>query len=263
MDVAELKSIQELLGETDEDLALSLLVPQSRFKSWVSGQAQIPKRVAAQLRTFCAQKKLELAMEAANIPHCEWMDRESTTLPDPGEMRAYLQRIKSHAASCAVCKARHDFASQYGGAPAIPRLQLIDLPFAAIAKLPEWSWPAVLGASLLAALTAARMLFLWPIAFGSLSNARESAFIIFAAAAAGASGGLMYSAVHKPFRKLGAAGSYLTGIACAHSYIWSIAAIAPRAFGEPLVHDATDKVFLAIVASVFGIIGTHVALRDS
>jgi hypothetical protein len=74
------------------------------------------------------------------------------------------------------------------------------------------------------------------------------------ATAAGAMGGLAYSAVRAPFRRLGAAGDYLTGVVVVLTYMLSLAAVAPIAFGETMIEQRSDLVIFAVISVIFGLV---------
>jgi hypothetical protein len=72
----------------------------------------------------------------------------------------------------------------------------------------------------------------------------------------------MYAGVRGPLRRLGRVGAYLTGMLCVWTYLGALAAVAPIAFGEPMIEDGASVVIFLIAGAFFGLLVGHWWLRD-
>jgi hypothetical protein len=66
-------------------------------------------------------------------------------------------------------------------------------------------------------------------------------------------GGLVYTLIGRPLRKVSGVGPYLAGIVSVAGYMGSIA-LAATAAGQPMVKDGGDVVALGVISTVFGIV---------
>ena len=91
----------------------------------------------------------------------------------------------------------------------------------------------------------------------ALADREGSAFwAVLVGAAAGASGGLAYTAIRPLLRRLGRAGDYLTGVGTMLAYMWTIAVMLPEAFGDG--RNQTGRfIAFSLTATFFGLVIGH------
>lgn len=259
MRIEEFAELRSRIPESDEHLADQLGVPAERLRAWRAGTERIPRFEARLVRFLAASAERGRALEESGLQPCAWMvDFDAAELPDDLDaMEAELQRAEQHHATCAQCLARERFIDErFGPMPPYPMKGWMSV-FALFERLPSSLRPAALGASALAAIVSFRVLFAVPAIIAKPALTGELLLAVLAAAAAGASGGLAFTAVRPAFKRLGRPGDYLTGIVCVGAYLTSIMLVAPIAFGKSLMTGPAAWFSLAFTTLLFGLIIGH------
>lgn len=224
---------------------------------------KVPKAHRKHLQFMAAVEERAALRESSGMK-CEWMDRwDARHVPDDMEKElAHFEEANRHRAKCRTCKAIEKYVNdRLGPAPDFPMsgsmraFALIDSIFE---LLPRWARPAMSGAMILGCIVLIRMVFMIPaILMNPGEHLPEALIALGAAAAAGAVGGLAYSLVRAPFRRLGRVGDYATGVVVVFAYMMSLALVAPYAFGETMIEERSDLVIFAIVSAFFGLVVGH------
>jgi hypothetical protein len=129
-------------------------------------------------------------------------------------------------------------------------------------QLPAWARPAVLGAGIVSAIVALRLIFSFPALATHPGLLAEALGALLIAAAAGAFGGFAFSLTRPGFLRLGRIGDYLSGVVCVFAYVGALVLAAPYAFGDPIVTRASDWMTVGVVAVIFGLVIGHSWLRQ-
>jgi hypothetical protein len=150
---------------------------------------------------------------------------------------ALRNEIASHLESCDLCRARIAWAREHQLAPPEPPTVGLARVFArtvaAIGRLPQWARPAAGGALVLALMTSARIVFLFPAMVRRPVTALEALGTVLVAAAAGAVGGLTFSLTRPLAQRLGWFGGYLSGIVCVAAYLAAVGIVVAVVSGMP------------------------------
>ena len=133
----------------------------------------------------------------------------------------------------------------------------MELLFAIIDRTPSWLRPALIGALLLFAIVAVRMVFALPRLLSHPAEITPLLLALGAASAAGAAGGLAYSLLGAPLRGLRVVGPYLAGVVTVIAYMGALALAAPYAFGEPLIEHRSDVGPFLVISILFGLVMGH------
>ena len=256
---AALTRARELLEHNDEVLAGNLDVKPETLRAWVVDHAPIPPRFGPRIAWIVAAAEREAALRTSGLAECEWLAaKDQEPYPRGADaLLKHLQLIERHELACPVCVARKQFVDErFGPLPPVPQLGWMRV-FELVDRIPPWARPPVFGAAVLALMTSVRVLFTLPRLYASPDKMGEALIAIVAAAGAGALGGLAYSVARPSLKRLGRPGDYLTGIVCVLAYLGAIVAVAPIAFGKPIVEARSDAVVFVIVAVFFGLVVGH------
>jgi len=255
----ELAKARELFEHNDEVLAGNLDVKPETLRAWVEKHAPIPPRFGPRIAWIVAAAEREAALRSSGLAECEWLAaKDAEPYPrDADALLRHLQLMERHELECPVCGARKQFVDErFGPLPPMPPLGWMRV-FALVDRIPSWARPPVFGAAVLALMTSVRVLFMLPRLYASPGKMGEALIAVVAAAGAGALGGLAYSLTRPSFKRLGRPGDYLTGIVCVLAYMGAIVAVAPIAFGKPMVEGRSDVMVFVAVSVLFGLVIGH------
>lgn len=267
---SELEAARKRLGLSEKEFASELGMPVDWYVDFEAGRAKLPRKEAnwVAYRLACAER--DDALANSGIPSCSWVEQWSREAPPVSAKRrvhtSYLQSIRNHRETCPTCQARAHFVKErFPNMPKPPLsadIRVIGAISTWIGERPEWSRPAFYGALILAAMTMVRVPFL------ILSGFREPRLLLIALAAvvvaslAGAGGGLVYSFVGRPARKVPVIGPYLAGIVAVVGYMSCI--IVPIELSDASIMKGGFLEFLVIfggLAVFFGLIVGHMWFR--
>jgi transcriptional regulator with XRE-family HTH domain len=261
----EVKAARERMGLTPEQLAEEMGVPAVALRNWEDGSVKPPGGTEQDLAFTEAVLERRAALAASGLPECAWVMEweQQAEAENLDRITEQLERLNEHSAACPTCNARERYLDEHF--PPLPEryrspaIRVLFGVMTAIDRLPRWLQPAAMGGVAVFAMTAVRFM---AVGIGVAFGGRFPGFggmipALLAATAAGASGGLVFSAVRPAFRRLGRPGDYLTGIACVLAYMASLALAAPIAFGETLVDDRTGWTAMLVVSVFFGIFIGH------
>lgn len=267
----EVRAARERMALSHAELAEELGVSEAAVRGWEDGSVKPPRGTTQDLAVVAAVLERRAALKASGLPECPWVEEweQQPDEPDLEGMTARLEQLNEHSAACPTCKARDRYLEDRF--PPLPerympvRMRVLFGAMAAIERLPGWLQPAATGAALLFAITSLRML---GMAIGYVLGQHSPEWggvapALLAATGAGASGGLVYSAVRPAFVRLGRAGDYLTGVACVLAYMISIALAAPVAFGETFLESRASWVILLVMSTGFGLFIGHSWFRPA
>jgi hypothetical protein len=223
------------------------------------------------VRFLVACVERDEALAQSGLPACSWMARWAEEEPPfdakADQHMAHLRRAEDHVKSCATCQAREQFVRErFPDMPQPPVagwVRVIGAVAAWIEARPEWLRPACYGAAVLAAMTLLRAAFIL------LGRARDPRAILMAlgavvaAALAGAGGGLVYSFLGRPLRRIPIVGPYLAGIIAVAGYIGCIVALMAALGQDELTKGGigTSLVVFGIMSILAGLIVGHQWLR--
>ena len=125
------------------------------------------------------------------------------------------------------------------------------------AKLPRWLQPMVFGATLLFVVVAGRMVFELPEAFASGASFGEAAVVLLAATLAGGIGGLGYTLLGVPARKIPEVGSYAAGLIVVTCYMVPLLLFEHFFSEDPIIDSALGVACAIIVTIIFGLVMGH------
>lgn len=254
----EVRAARERMGLTPGELAVEMGVSERDLRGWEDGSVKPGRGTEQNLAFAAALLEQRAKLNASGLPECAWANEWTQELHRSSGARiaAHVQRLRDHFAACPTCTARERFLQEHG--PPLPP-PYAPPAFRWLARVPPWLHPAALGAAVVFAMSALNALA------GGIGAALGGHFpgwsglvpALLAATGAGASGGLVYSAVRPALRRLGRAGDYLTGIACVMVYMLSLALVSPIAFGAPFPEDRTGWTALLVLSVVFGVVVGH------
>jgi transcriptional regulator with XRE-family HTH domain len=261
----EVRAIRERMGLTLAQLAGEMGIDADDLRKWEDGSVKPPRGTGQNLAYTVALLERRAALAASGLPECAWVTawEQEPEAENLDRVTEQLERLNEHSAACPACLARERYVDQrFPPLPELytpPFMRPLDVVMTAIDRLPRWLRPAALGAAAVFAMTAMRFV---AVGIAAAFGGRFPGFggmipVLLLAMAAGASGGLVYSAVHPTFRRLGRPGDYLTGIACVVAYVVSFATVAPIAFGETLAETTDDWVAMLVIAAFFGLVVGH------
>jgi len=265
---SELITARTRLGLSPKEFASRLGMPADWYVDFEAGRAKLPKKEEAWVAYWVASAERDEALAKSGLPACSWVEQWRREEP-PAEAKrqvhtSYLQQLRLHSETCPTCLARAQFVKEHF--PDMPKpplsadIRVIGAIATWIGARPEWSRPAFYGALILAAMTSIRVFAL------ILGGVREPRLLLIAlgalvaASLAGAGGGLVYSFVGRPARRVPLIGPYLAGIVAVGGYAACIA--VPMALGGAIEGGIVE--FIAIFGSLtvlFGLILGHIWFR--
>lgn len=271
MTAAELTAARERLGLSAHELAWELGLHRDVYAAYEDGREKLSKKQTRLIAFLLAAAEREAALEQSGLPTCTWVEqwqREEPPLDAKLESQvAHMERAEAHRRTCDVCQARERFVKERF--PEMP-----ELPAPAWARAvgtltrwvegrPEWMRPAIYGAAVLAVMTSIRAVLVL------LGGAREPRLLVMAlgaivaASLAGAGGGLVYSVIGRPARRLPVIGPYLAGIIAVAGYMGCILALlAVSGEGDGSTgRTGSSLLAFAVVSIFFGLIVGHQLFR--
>lgn len=170
-------------------------------------------------------------------------------------MLRHYRALEQHTAACERCIAREQWlAVRFGPLPPPPqtRLQRLAGPkLRWVYERPLWVRASLLGALGGVMLAGIRMLFVLVTRRPSVALYLSVAKALAIAAWMGAAGGLVYSAVRAPLRRLRRAGDYLTGVAVVAGAFLALAIPGALFFGA--FHERSAWVAGCVVTVLCGL----------
>jgi DNA-binding XRE family transcriptional regulator len=267
MTAIDVAAVRNRLGLTTDALAAEFNVTPAVVAAWESGRMALTAYAAEWLTWKDAMATREVALASAGMPPCQQV-RVLAHAAGSGPVRSRVQGIqlvREHVATCPICTKRQAYVdAHFPPMPPAPTRgwQRVLLQLAALVRrLPPWARPAAVGGGIVFAFVAVRALLLLPTILTHPQLFIGAVVAAVVASGAGIAGGLTYSAVREPFRRLGRLGDYLTGVVCVLVYMGALALVAPLVFGEPLVKEASDIEVFVVISIVFGLLIGHFWLR--
>lgn len=210
------------------------------------------------------------ALAASGLPDCDWVvswSKGNADLTDFDEIAKSFEALNEHGEHCPTCQQRTQYLAQrfppMDPYPVGGQLGLLVKASDWLDRLPSWARPAAVGAAILAAMT------LPGAAIGALVQGIDDPnmivilpFAVLMASGAGAVGGLVYSFLGRPLRKLGRIGDYPAGIVSVLGYMGAIAIVSELLFKEPIVEGSAGLFILLGVSVFFGLLVGHWWFRE-
>ena len=256
---ADLLTTRTSLGLTVDQFAAELGVTPHVYEAWEKGALAVPDY---QLRIIIYRKAVaerQAALAASDLTVCSWMnDFEAQSEPRGQKAQiARYQELATHVKACQICIARDQFLQErFGPMPELPTpgwLRMLQGFSQRIGRLPHWSRPAAWGAILLGMLVFIRLLFFLPSALGQPSRLLRPLGALVVAMLAGAAGGLVYSFIGKPLRRVRVVGPYLAGVVTVFGYMAAIMIIGAVG-GESMLNSRVDFVVFVALSALFGVV---------
>jgi hypothetical protein len=272
MNGSEVAAARVELEMSLEQMAHQCAVSTEDVRHWEMGLKDVPRGTAKLLSWLVLMKRRDRVMAASGLPDCEWVRSwNGTGMPEGAdEAQRHIEALSVHARTCASCQARDQYAAKHlGPPPPMPGSGWLAV-IAPIARfgmtLPGWARPALFGAVFLVAIVGFRLAIAVPIILlrrgFSVTGLLQVPLALGAAAAGGAIGGLGYSFVGKPLRRVPLAGPYLAGIVTVAAYMAGIEVVSLYAFHDPMIKGSSDLVIFAILSVIFGAVFGHAGFRD-
>jgi hypothetical protein len=267
---SDLAAARARLGLSEKQFASELGMPVDWYVDFEAGRAKLPKKEAEWVayRLACADR--DEALAKSGIPSCAWVEQWRREEPPADAKRQvhadHFRRIANHSPTCPTCQARARFVNEHF--PNMPKppmsgpMRIIGALTTWVQARPEWSRPAFAGALILAAMTMVRVPFLILRGIRQPSLLLVALSAVAAAALAGAGGGLIYSFVGRPARRVPVVGPYLAGIVAVAGYMACILGIIALA-GEKVLEGGKVEgvVIFGLVTVLFGLIVGHMWFR--
>lgn len=261
---SDVTSVRRELEWSREELAEAVGVTAADVGTWEVGAASVPRLQARQIHWLRLDAERRESLAAAGFQDCEWVAQWHETFSDQADLETTekgVRAIQDHTKTCPTCVAIQQHVDRhFPNFPPYPTnaAGMVVMGFSRLfLRIPRSLRPATGGALMLATIVLVRALFSLPQILEQPGLLGELFMALLAAAAAGASGGLVYSAVRKPLRRLGRFGDYLTGIACIAAYLGSLILVAPIAFGEPIAEGGDSWIVWLIMSILFGLLIGH------
>ena len=254
---------------TADELGQRVNRHQDEVSGWLASERPLPKSLTRELDWHLAVYAREQQMRESGLPTCDWVQRhEQAPAPDIEKLEKRLIELEAHAKTCAICQEREAYAETLPALPPMPmapHLRLLGRLAEAVSRLPQWARPAAVGALLVGALTLFRAILMTVLQRAPVTL--ELVLTILAAIGLGAYGGLVggvaYSLVRNPTRRLGRLGDYVTGVACVHAYLAAFGIPAALFTKEEMFRSVLGWAILLIGGSVIGLIIGHTWFRTS
>ncbi len=175
------------LGLNAEQIAADFGVTPHVVAAWENGTVRVSSHVARSLRWQAVVAERAATVAASGLPECPVLEALESAMEDKegDELLAAFERIGPHAESCAVCRARAEYADAHG-----PRVPDVPMPrWMRIAgavntlfdRLPSWLRPPNDETG------QGRRIGLWVgVMFSALAVVISAAYIVRAAGAPGA-----------------------------------------------------------------------------
>jgi len=236
---------------------------QDEVSGWLASGRPLPKGLTRELEWHLALRAREQQLQESGLPTCDWAEQHQP--PSGNDIEALEKRLaelEAHSKTCVICQQREAYAATLPPLPPMPMAlhwRLLGRVVEAVEHLPRWARPAGVGALLVGALTLLRAIVL--ILLRRAAVTLEMVLVILAAIGLGAYGGLVggvaYSLVRNPTRRLGRVGDYVTGIACVYAYLVAFGIPAALFTNEELFRSALGWAILSIIGIVFGLAVGH------
>jgi hypothetical protein len=170
-------------------------------------------------RYFGEIARRERLIDDAGVPRCGWIATHTDydSAPDAPTIERMVLEAEAHKISCAVCKARREYAAMhFAPLPSPPRWWRSHS--GSITAFPPWVIPAVIGAIGVGGITAVRVIV---ALFGAsrMSVGMGLAAVGLGIVTGGVAGGSLHSVARALLSKLGEPGDYLTGILLMAGYV--------------------------------------------
>ncbi len=269
MSAEELTRARTVLGLSPGELAADIGLTEPVVRAWEDGSLRIPQHYAIQIVWRAAVAERQAALASSGLPECAWVTRWMDSAPPlgAGAQREHLDALRRHAAVCPHCTARARFVEQnfppMPDLPIPPTVRALRTAGSALKRLPVWLRVTVIGAMAVGVLTILRIAGL---AIGGEGPSPVNALglligAIIIGAYQGAVGGITYSIVRDPLRKIGRLGDYLTGILCVWAYL--LASVLPLQLlpDRPEFAHPDQAPALALGGALVGVIIGHLWFR--
>lgn len=269
---SELEAARTRLGLSEKEFASELGMPVDWYVDFEAGRSKLPKKEAEWVayRLACAER--DDALAKSGLPTCQWIEqwrREQPPASAKLEKRvAYYESGEAHAKACPTCLAREQFVKEHF--PNMPQppvsgwMRALRATATWIAARPEWSRPAFYGAIILAAMTLIRLPILLVRGVRQPNLLLTALGIVLAASLAGAGGGLVYSFIGRPARRVPVVGPFLAGIVAVAGYLACIIGIVRLAGAKDILgsgNSTTSIIAFCVGTVVFGLIVGYIAFR--
>jgi hypothetical protein len=211
-----------------------------------------------------------MALAESGLPDCDWVvswSEGNAELTDLEEISESFEALNEHSETCPTCQQRSEYLAQrfppMDPYPLGGQLGFLVKASDWLDRLPPWARPAAIGAAILAAMT------LPGAAIGALVQGIDEPsmivilpFAVLMASGAGAVGGLVYSFLGRPLRKIGRVGDYPAGIVSVLGYMGAIAIVSELLFHEPIIEGSSGLIIFLVVSVFFGLLVGHWWFRE-
>jgi len=254
---------------TVDELAGLLNRHRDEVSTWLATGGSLPRSLVREVEWHLALRSRDEQMRASGLPTCPWQEAH-TDVPqnDTKALEKFLAEVDAHSKACPICQQRAAYAVRLPPLPPpplAPSLRLLGSIAQAVGRLPSWARPGAAGAILLGAWTLFRAIII--IAVRRAPVTLSLLLTILGAIGLGAYGGLVggiaYTLIRAPSRRLGRAGDYVTGIVCAYAYLLAFGIPAALFTTEEMFRSAVGWIALLFVGTVLGLAIGHSWFRTS
>jgi hypothetical protein len=272
MTASELAAARSRLGLTANQFATELELPLHLYEACESGELKLPKHQAELVAFRLAGAERDEALTQSGLPTCAWFERwERDAPPDHAALKkhvAHMERVAAHLETCTVCQAREQFVKdRFPNMPKLPMatwMRVLGAVTRWVDARPEWIRPAFYGAAILAVMTSMRAAIMLLVAARDPRVLVTALGAIVLASAAGAGGGLVYSFLGKPARRVPVVGPYLAGIIAVAGYVaCGVALLALSGEWDGRGGWTGALAAFGFVSTLFGVIVGHAWFRPA
>lgn len=266
----DLPALRRELGVDVQELAAAIGFETADVDSWERSLDHLPKLASRRIRWLRADVQRSRALAKSGLPDCDWVvswSEGNAELTDFDEIAKSFEALNEHSENCPTCQQRTEYLAQrfppMEPYPIGGQVGLLVKASDWLDRLPSWARPAAVGAAILAAMT------LPGAAIGALVQGIDDPsmivilpFAVLMASGAGAVGGLVYSFLGRPLRKLGRVGDYPAGIVSVFGYMGAIAIVSELLFNEPIIEGSAGLLIFVGVSVFFGLLVGHWWFRE-
>jgi hypothetical protein len=266
----ELQARRTALELSADRLAEILGRHPDEIGTWESIRGSLPGHLSSQVEWALAQQERIRLIIASGLEECAWVERRLAGLDtrDARDVERRFREVEAHARDCAVCQRRQAFVATLPPLPPFPvstTARLLGTLARRIHRLPVWARPAATGALILGIFTIIRALLTVVVGGAPVTSRLPLGILVsvLAGAYGGVTAGVAYALVRGPSRRLGRAGDYLTGVACASACVFAFA-IPLAVFADlPRLREPATWGILIVLAAAFGVLMGHHWFRTS
>jgi DNA-binding XRE family transcriptional regulator len=203
----DLAAARATLGLSVDQMASELGVTPHVVEAWESGRLAVPRKHAQHLAYRLAVAERERALAASGLAECAWLTAwEAAEVPHDRRLwEKHMLEGQKHLASCAVCNAREQYLRERFGPLPVPPMPawvgVVQRVSAWLERRPVWARPAIVGATLVAAMTLVRVLLSLPLIIREPRNVVPALEALLFGAAIGGAVGAIVGVIRRRLRR--------------------------------------------------------------